>query len=458
MSALGYYWIIGGLTILAMVAGILLLARRFRATTLRCEGSFRVEEVSRHEVALPDFANLSPMSRKEYERWLEKLQAELERMESLEIENLAPPEEAAPSIEDRRSSLPQESVPERELPELEGLSVGPGLPALDPREYRVWFGTNRAPVDENDVSKGFSGARGERVRHGHCDVLVPEAHKVGSIGSSWWQRLLAGTDDRLKLRRVRGLDPDPFWAAVKAKLDAAEGEKHALVFIHGYNVSFEAAAIRAAQIGTDLSIDGAMAFFSWPSRGETDHYPTDGATIEASEGAIADFLAEFATKSGADPVHVLAHSMGNRGLLRAFNRILGRADLKEGRKFGQLILAAPDVDSGTFALLAGAYKEMASGTTLYVSSRDQALRLSRWLHDFPRVGLEPPVSIFPDIETISVTQIDLTLLGHGYIAEARPVLEDMRELIVHGARAGARKGRLAEKQDKQGRSYWAVKG
>jgi len=33
-----------------------------------------------------------------------------------------------------------------------------------------------------------------------------------------------------------------------------------------------------------------MAFFSWPSRGSVAAYPADEASIEASEGAIAQFL------------------------------------------------------------------------------------------------------------------------------------------------------------------------
>ena len=41
-------------------------------------------------------------------------------------------------------------------------------------------------------------------------------------------------------------------------------EPHALLYLHGYNTSFEEAAIRAAQIGFDLKVPGATAFFSWP--------------------------------------------------------------------------------------------------------------------------------------------------------------------------------------------------
>lgn len=101
---------------------------------------------------------------------------------------------------------------------------------------------------------------------------------------------------------------------------------HALFFLHGVNVTFEEAASRAAQLGCDLAVPGATAFFSWPSRGNVVAYPADEASMEASERAITDFPVEFATKSGAEKVHVVAHSMGNGRLLRALQRIAANAE------------------------------------------------------------------------------------------------------------------------------------
>lgn len=108
-------------------------------------------------------------------------------------------------------------------------------------------------------------------------------------------------------------------------------ERDAVIFVHGYNVSFEEAALRAAQLGFDLGIAGVMAFYSWPSKGSLKGYPADEASIEASEGFIADFLTRMASQSGAARVHIIAHSMGNRGLLRAIDRIASTA-AKGGRR------------------------------------------------------------------------------------------------------------------------------
>ena len=42
----------------------------------------------------------------------------------------------------------------------------------------------------------------------------------------------------------------------------------------------------------------------------------------------------------------------------------------------------------------------------------------------------PPVFVVPGIDTINVTNVDLSRLGHSYIAEARSVMQDMFLLLT----------------------------
>ena len=326
-----------------------------------------------------------------------------------------------------------------------------------PRLYSLWYGTNRQSVDPNDPARGYSGERDEqRVHYGLCEVAVPKSHKIGSIGSSWWQRILTWDDDRLKLVKLAPLAELDFWRKTRealAQWDA--GERRALVFIHGFNVSFEEAALRAAQIGVDLKVPGIMAFYSWPSKGNVLGYSADEASIEASEGQITEFLTRFAADSGAERVDVLAHSMGNRALLRSLQRIVHQAAQAGRIPFGQLLLAAPDIDAGLFRDLANAYAQLAQRTTLYVSSKDKALAASGIVHDHPRAGYTPPVMVADGIDTIEVSNIDLTFLGHGYYAAARDLLHDMHELIMHGSPPKLRLG-LNTSKTPEGQSYWQI--
>ena len=156
-------------------------------------------------------------------------------------------------------------------------SYAPSEPEKSGICYPLWFGTNRKPVDPQDLCKGFGSQRADQLIVGRCEVSVPEWHKIGSLGSSWLRRFLSGHDDRLQLvsdsLRIRSRcflgersrsRPDE-WRDQRG-VNRSEGE--AFIFLHGFNVTFEEAALRAAQLGCDLAIPGVTAFYSWPSRGE----------------------------------------------------------------------------------------------------------------------------------------------------------------------------------------------
>jgi esterase/lipase superfamily enzyme len=321
-------------------------------------------------------------------------------------------------------------------------AAGGAAAATGATVFPVWFGTNRTPAGD-----GFGGMRSKQTTFGVAMVSVPEAHRFGEVGSSWWTKLvrLDVRDDTLGVQRINRLTAAAFAADVAAAVQAgktADGPPRALVFIHGFNVSFAEAAVRAAQLGVDLGVPGATAFFSWPSRGSLTAYAADEATIEASEAAIADFLAEFGRASGAEQVDVVAHSMGNRGLLRALQRIAADATRRTRVRFGQIILAAPDVDRDLFLDLAHLYPEHCDRCTLYASNRDTAVHASAWVHWGARAGYFEPYTVTAGVDTIAVPDFNVDLLGHGYFATADRLLHDIWNLLHHPAPPERRQGLL----------------
>lgn len=315
-------------------------------------------------------------------------------------------------------------------------------------QYPVYFGTNREPIDAASPGLGFSGERSKTVHYGRCVVFIPRTHKFGSIGTPWWKRWLSLqlADDHLCLKGIKTLEEQRFWWLLQAQIKMAEAAPQCLVYLHGYNTSFDDAAIRAAQIGFDLKIDGATAFFSWPSNADKKNYAADKAAIEASEDEIASFLADIARQSGAAKVHIIAHSMGNMGLLRAIQRIVADAEAAAKVKFGQVFLAAPDVDVDLFTNLARLVPTCSERVTLYSSKRDIALAVSSWLHGFPRAGYYPPVAVVPGIDTITVPNFNIDLLGHSYYAEADALLNDMF-VQMHFGTPPAQRQRLSKEKE-----------
>jgi esterase/lipase superfamily enzyme len=81
--------------------------------------------------------------------------------------------------------------------------------------------------------------------------------------------------------------------------------------------------------------------------------------------------------------------MGNRGLLRAVQRIISQVQTITNIVFGQIILAAPDVDIDLFKELAKGYGQLAERTTLYISSKDKALATSGFIYQHDRAGFFP---------------------------------------------------------------------
>lgn len=322
--------------------------------------------------------------------------------------------------------------------------------------FPVWYGTNRA---SNVDGTGFTGERGDRVSYGCARVWIPKSHRFGETGNPWWKRLLRLqlADDRLRLQGIDEHTHDAFYDELRRAVEESHdpsGPKTALLFLHGFNVTFEDAAIRAAQLGCDLAVPGATAFFSWPSRGSVPAYVADGTTIQTCESEITDFLLDFVANCGAEKVHLIAHSMGNRGLLGSLERITGNAAKYGKVKFGQIFLAAPDVDRDLFLKLARVYPECSDRTTLYASHGDNAVAISKELNMAPRAGYFTPYTVAPGVDTVAVPDFNLDLLGHSYFAQAEALLYDIGGLLRQDSPPQKRQRIVATQED--GVSFWQM--
>lgn len=332
----------------------------------------------------------------------------------------------------------------------------------DPRNVPLWFGTNREPVDRGDIGRGFSGKRSadQTVWHGRCIVNVPDGHALGSTGtggiSGWWQRWRHGVDDRLRVLSVEPLaDPD-FWQAVSAAMGEPDERKpEALLFLHGYRVTFEDAALRAAQLAYDLKIRDA-AFFSWPSAGATAKYPVDEGSAKNATEPLAEFISELDASAHAagKALHIIAHSMGNRVLLAALERLVlsGRTP----KAIDKIVCAAPDEDAADFVKAMTALRVVGRRRTLYASSKDKPVWLSEVLHGYPRAGSIPPVTLAAGLDTVDASDLDATFLGHSDFATQRPLLQDLFSLIKSSLEPQERLG-LERALTDVGAQYWRIK-
>ena len=124
-------------------------------------------------------------------------------------------------------------------------------------------------------------------------------------------------------------------------------------------------------------------------------------------------------------------------------------------KLASVTFAAPDVDQEDFKRWAAEVRSLAQRHTLYVSELDFALEISGGMRDRPRAGKQPPVTCLAGVDTVDVSQVDLSKLGHGYYAAARPVITDMHELMHFNA-GPAMRAALREPIPPP-EKYWVIK-
>jgi esterase/lipase superfamily enzyme len=235
-----------------------------------------------------------------------------------------------------------------------------------------------------------------------------------------------------------------FFRNLRRRIEKTEG-REAFVFVHGYNVDFKDAACRAGQMAWDLNFNGVPILYSWPSQARVKDYAIDSTNAEWTIPHFGDFLSKLTLLSGARTIHLISHSMGNRPLLYALERFAHDRAI-----FNEIVLAAPDIDTEVFMTIAEGMRHTGKRITLYASSRDRALRLSKRFNGYPRAGdVTDRVAVVDGVETVDASAVNTNLLGHSYYGASRSVLSDIFYLL----RGTAISGRAGIRQSVD-KTYW----
>ncbi len=287
----------------------------------------------------------------------------------------------------------------------------------------------QANIEKHGVT--YSGERGDLTR-GICEVTVPDIHRRGLVERPSLLRfeVRENQQQHIVLTSAVELSAGDFQTRLAETIQGSP-DHDLLVFVHGYNVDFESAVRRTAQIAVDLPFEGVPVCYSWPSQGSLIGYSIDENNSEWTVTHLKEFLLELANESGAKSINVVAHSMGNRALTAAMQQISWQVESEAEAPFDRIVLAAPDVDADRFRRdFAPSLLRVANQVTLYASSDDQALFASKQVHGYPRAGESgDSIVVVPGIETIDVSGIDLSLLGHSYYGDNESMLRDLYEVV-----------------------------
>lgn len=160
--------------------------------------------------------------------------------------------------------------------------------------------------------------------------------------------------------------------------------------MNGFREGFPSALRKTAFLGHVLDIDTPVLVFDWPGdQGSTPPGYWRARRIAVASGAeLAQTLELIIRQVRPDRLWLVANSMGAEVVAHAFSILYRQADLSDGQtEIENVVLTAPDVDISAFR---DRFKQeitaLAGNLTVYVSSNDRALLLSRIINRERRLG------------------------------------------------------------------------
>lgn len=353
------------------------------------------------------------------------------------------------------SAYPRERIEVRIPPALGTMATAPD------QAYgivEVLFVTDRKAAPDARGAE-FGAERGRRLSYGFTEVSIPHEHYRGRLVDRWLgagkpEHAVTALRTELLHDARRQRSPDAFWTRLLERVEQSP-RREVLVMVHGFATTFERATLLAAQIAHDVRFDGVPIAYSWSTQGSVLSYLVDGANAEWTVPLFADFLDQLVHESGAERIHVCAHSLGTQVVARGVRELLVRAGWTQyvgadgtvvvapsesagrPRLFDQIILAAGDFDAEIFerdylpSLLIAAER-----LTIYMSRSDRALGLSSRMHGFDRIGQRDvphvDLALLQRADVVDVTDFDRDFYGHSYHARSPRVLADMQAVLDQG--------------------------
>jgi esterase/lipase superfamily enzyme len=230
-------------------------------------------------------------------------------------------------------------------------------------------------------------------------------------------KLVPPDDGRFTLAAV-GLDDwrlnevEPVSGEVSDLLAQAGGGPDVLIYVHGFNQTFETAALDATHLSDGIKCRGQTMVFSWPSKAGLFDYAYDRESAMWSRDDFERVLRSIVTTPGAGRVHIVAHSMGTMLTLESLRQLHARYGDTVADRIGAVVFAAPDIDMDVFSSAINRIGLLASKITVITATNDRALALSGQIAGgMTRVGAAEKAAI----ERLGVRVIDASEAGWGII-------------------------------------------
>ena len=383
-------------------------------------------------------------------------------------------------------------------------------PALQTAEMPILYVTDRGRALPGEGGPAYTSVRSLQVTYGHAEVVCDpaltwdelvdlstsgerkrsyavEVTNVTEVGSftplealrDAQSGSLATSLNGLAIHNAEVAEFDRFLSEALAKTE----DKEVILFVHGYNNTFDNALIRLAQAWHFSGRRGVPLVYTWPAGGSggLSGYGYDRESGEFTVLHLKAVLRAVAMCPEVKGVHIIAHSRGTdvvatalrelnaevRGLVgRSFVAALlpeaaapeaipeeTKASMREILKIKTVVLAAPDLDLQVFGqrVVGENILQITERLVVYFSPDDLAISFARWLMGSTRrLGSLSPddftaaqrkaLAKLPDVEMIDCSVSGYTT-SHAYVFQHPSALSDLILLVWDGRNAGAANGR-----------------
>ena len=256
----------------------------------------------------------------------------------------------------------------------------------DDGAYRFFFVTNRAVEDQDAPTKEkFSKERSEKLSFGFFSTSIEPSLGIGMIvnPTDWFQ------NEVIQLNKVKSLQEDAMISELSAQVEASPF-RSLLINVNGFRERFPSALRKTAFLAHVLDIDTPMLVFDWPGDQGSGARPYFRAQSIARESGVelARMIERIVRDVEPERLWIIANSMGAEVVVSAFVELYKQESMADSEtEIEHVILTAPDVSHDEFG---SQFKHkilaLSQYLTVYVSSNDRALLMSRIINRGRRLG------------------------------------------------------------------------
>ncbi|MEM8882918.1 MAG: alpha/beta hydrolase [Planctomycetota bacterium] len=340
--------------------------------------------------------------------------------------------------------------------------------------FRFFFATNRAVENpDGPLDERFGRSRGDALSFGRFDTKIEPTLGVGMLidPTDWFQ------NEEIKMLEKRLLERAEIIQELRAQVERSP-HRGLMININGFREQFGSALRKTAFVGHILDINAPLLVFDWPGdQGSSlQGYRRAQGIAQESGADLAATIEMVIREVRPQRLWMMANSMGGEVVVHAFNELYEKPDLADKEtEIEDVILTAPDVCHERFGR---EFRDVIGGlarhVTVYVSSNDRALLMSRVLNRGRRLGestirpgnpdqawsaarafelVEPDSDV---VTLVDVTPVNRTRNFHNFSLETPEFFDDIFLRIVNQATPRSRLQYRVDTED--GRRYWVLTG